>query len=62
MDGNWGTRPISGPANKSGIWGGVFGTVINGEFDTSLSTWSWMSERTEYLEFIPMISSRLIEI
>ena len=34
VDGKWGTRPLSGPANKSGTWGGVFGGVVNAEYDT----------------------------
>ena len=40
VDGKWGTRPLSGPANKSGTWGGVFGGVVNEDYDFSLSTWS----------------------
>ena len=26
----WGVKPISGPYNQSGVWGGVFGGIING--------------------------------
>jgi hypothetical protein len=39
VDKKWGTRPLSGPANKSGTWGGVFGGVVNEDYDMSLSTW-----------------------
>ncbi len=44
-DGNWGVRPISGPFNKSGVWGGAMGGVVNGEYMTSLSQWVWNVER-----------------
>ena len=27
-DGSWGVRPISGPFNKSGVWGGAMGNVV----------------------------------
>ena len=26
----WGVKPISGPYNQSGVWGGVLGGIING--------------------------------
>ena len=26
----WGVKPISGPYDQSGVWGGVFGGIING--------------------------------
>ena len=35
-DNNWGTKPISGPANSSGIWGGVEGNVFNGTYQISI--------------------------
>ncbi len=60
LDGKWGTRPISGPANKSGIWGGVFGSVVNGNYDISLSMWSWIKERFEILDFVELVSSSYV--
>ena len=38
-DGSWGVRPISGPFDKSGVWGGAMGGVVNGEYHISLSQW-----------------------
>ena len=60
LDDNWGTRPISGPANKSGVWGGVFGSVVTGDYDTSLSTWLWTRERSEFLDLIQIFSSSMV--
>ena len=57
LDGNWGTRPASEPANKSGTWKGVFGSVVNGNYDTSMSMWSWIKERSEILDFVELVSS-----
>jgi hypothetical protein len=28
----WGVRPISGPFNKSGLWGGAMGGIVNGQY------------------------------
>ena len=33
---NWGTKPISGPYNSSGVWGGVLGEVLKGNYQISL--------------------------
>ena len=33
---NWGTKPISGPANSSGVWGGVIGDVFYGKYQLSI--------------------------
>ena len=49
----WGVKPISGPYNKSGVWGGALGGVINGEFMFSLSTWIWLIERNDLVDFVP---------
>lgn len=38
-DGSWGVRPISGPFDKTGVWGGAMGGVVNGHFHISLSQW-----------------------
>lgn len=36
IDGNWGTTPVSGPSNSSGIWGGVTGHVFYGTYQISI--------------------------
>ena len=41
----WGVQPISGPFNCSGQWGGVMGSVINGDYPLSLSHWIFNIER-----------------
>ena len=33
---DWGTKPISGPANSSGVWGGVTGDVFYGKYQLSI--------------------------
>ena len=35
-DDNWGTSPISGPANASGIWGGMVGDIFYGSYQISI--------------------------
>ena len=42
---DWGVTPKSGPYNRSGVWGGVMGGVVNGQFDMSLSAWQWVYNR-----------------
>ena len=49
----WGVKPISGPYNQSGIWGGVMGGIINGDYMLSLSTWIWLIERNDLVDFVP---------
>ena len=51
-DGNWGVRPSSGPFNKSGIWGGSMGSVVNGDYMISLSQWVWTVNRYGLLDFV----------
>ena len=51
-DNNWGVRPSSGPYNKSGIWGGAMGGVINGDYPMSLSQWVWIADRYNLVDFI----------
>ena len=51
-DNNWGVRPISGPFNKSGIWGGSMGEVINGNYMISISQWVWNIDRYGLVDFI----------
>ena len=57
MDSNWGVRPISGPYNSSGVWGGVMGDVINRKYHLSLSMWVWNVERTDLIDFSPVLSN-----
>ena len=35
-DDDWGISPISGPANASGIWGGMVGDVYYGKYQLSI--------------------------
>ena len=35
-DGSWGTKPISGPANSSGVWGGMIGDVFYGNYQLAI--------------------------
>lgn len=51
-EGNWGVRPISGPFNISGLWGGAFGSVVNGDYMISLSHWLWNIDRYGLLDFV----------
>ena len=51
-DGNWGVRPISGPVNMSGVWGGAMGSVVNGDYPISLSQWVWTVNRYGLLDFV----------
>ena len=34
--GDWGTKPIHGPSNASGIWGCVIGDVFDGKYQLSI--------------------------
>ena len=38
----------------SGTWGGVFGGVINKEFDMGLNSWHWMISRYSLVQFAPI--------
>ena len=58
-DGSWGVRPISGPFNKSGVWGGAMGSIVNGEYHISLSQWVWNIERRGLFDFICTSSNRV---
>ena len=58
-DGNWGVRPLSGPFNKSGVWGGAMGGVVNGDYHISLSQWVWNIERYGLLDFISTSTNRI---
>ena len=52
LNGDWGVAPISGPFNKSGIWGGVMGGIVNGDYMISLCQWVWLSDRYGLVDFI----------
>lgn len=49
----WGVAPLSGPYNKSGVWGGVMGNIVNGKYMMSLSAWVWNFEREDLADFVP---------
>ena len=51
-DENWGTTPTDGIYNRSGTWGGVFGSIIHGKHHLSLSQWIWNYDRHGLLDFI----------
>ena len=51
-DDDWGVRPKSGPYNLSGVWGGVFGSVVNGLHTMSLSQWYYIYERNDLCDFV----------
>ena len=55
VDQDWGTDP-----KKNGAWGGVLGGVVNGDFDASFSLWAWTSERYDLLDFIPILTLRMV--
>ena len=51
-EGNWGNiRPILGPRNASGSWGGIFGLVINGTYQTSINAWRYFDWRKGLFDF-----------
>ena len=51
-DGNWGVQPLSGPFNKSGIWGGAMGSVVNGEYHLSICPWLYKVERNSLFDHV----------
>ena len=59
-DGNWGVFPKFGPFNLSGIWHGVMGGVVNGDFHVSLSQWTWNLPRRDILDFVTVYTERMI--
>ena len=60
VSGSWGVRPISGPYNKSGVWGGAMGRVLNGEYHISLSQWVWNIDRYGLLDFVSTTTNRVV--
>ena len=59
-DGDWGVFPKSGPYNLSGTWGGVMGSVVNGDFHVSLSQWDWNLPRRKILDFVTVYTERML--
>ena len=57
--GSWGVRPLSGPFNKSGLWGGVMGGVVNTEYHMSLSQWVWNIDRYGLLDFVSTTANKV---
>ena len=51
-DGNWGVQPLSGPFNKSGIWGGAMGSVVNGEYHLSICPWLYKLQRNSLFDHV----------
>ena len=56
----WGVAPLSGPYNKSGVWGGVMGNIVNGKYMMSLSAWVWNFEREDLADFVPVLSDQIL--
>ena len=52
---DWGVAPKS-----DGTWGGLMGGVVNGDYMISLSTWVWNIERNNLLDFVPILSDRVM--
>ena len=55
---NYGTTPLSGPANASGTWGGVVGEVFYGKYQFSMSTWVWKEERQDMFDFASIVTDQ----
>ena len=49
--GSWGVVPLSGPANVSGTWGGIIGSLVDQTAQISVSTWSATLNRRTMLDF-----------
>ena len=52
LNDDWGLQPISGPYNKSGVWGGVLGSIINGEYMFNTADWLMTPKRIGLIEFV----------
>ncbi len=60
VDGDWGTAPKSGPFNASGVFGGVMGGVVNGEYDLSPSFWLRNLQRDPLMSFVAIKHSKVV--
>ena len=52
-----GTAPIEFPANVSGKWGGLFGTVFNEEYQLSITFWNNRYTRYNKILFFHQIDN-----
>ena len=59
---NWGTVPISGPANVSGEWGGVVGYLMRREYQISISAWVLNEGRWDMFDFVNVFGDRPVLI
>ena len=60
--GDWGVVPKSGPANPSGVWGGVVGGVKNETYQMSVSAWYIKYGRSTFLSFAQMYPSGAMNV
>ena len=51
-DGNWGVSPVSGPFNRSGVWNGVMGGIVNNDVMMSVAPWYSSLNRYGLLDFV----------
>ena len=51
-DDKWGPTPTDGIYNRSGTWGGVFGSIIHGDYHVSLSQWIWNYDRYGLIDYV----------
>ena len=56
----WGTVPVSGAANITGEWGGIFGYLVRHEYQLSVSTYVWNEGRNDMFDFINIIGDRMV--
>ena len=55
--GNWGhKRPLSGPRNATGAWGGVYGHIVNGTYPLCISVWHFFEWRRVMTDFAAISS------
>ena len=60
VDGNWGVMPISGPYNRSGVFGGIIGAIKNGTHMFNTAGWLWIVDRYEIIDFVEVQSSKVM--
>ena len=52
-----GEFPLSvGHLTKGGVWGGVMGSIVNGDYMVSLSAWDWNYKRYGLMDFFSISS------
>ena len=52
--GNWGVLPVNGGTFENGSFEGVFGGLVDNEYDMSITDWLATPERTLRVDFILM--------